>query len=108
MEGVSFDYFKKLDIRVGEIKEAEKIEGTDKLLVLKVDLGSERRQLVAGIAETYSKEDLIGKRVVVLTNIEPKILKGKKSEGMLLAADANGKPYLLSVDSKVPLGSMVR
>jgi len=108
MENINFEEFQKIDLRVGKIIEAEKIEGTDKLLKLKVDLGEEERQLVAGIAKFYQPEDLIGKEIVVVANLEPKTLRGVESQGMLLAADVEGKPVLLKPDQEVPPGTKIR
>lgn len=105
---ITFDDFKKLDLRVGKIVKAEPIVGADKLLRLEVDIGSETRQLVAGIAEQYTPEALIGREIVVLVNLEPRVLKGVESQGMLLAADDNGTPVLLAPDREVPPGSIVR
>lgn len=104
---ISFDDFKKLDIRIGTIISAEKIEGTDKLLKLLVDMGEEKRQLVAGIAAYYKPDDLIGRQVPVLVNLEPRALKGVESQGMMLAAD-DGRPVLLHPDSKITPGSILR
>jgi len=115
MENISFNEFQKLDIRIGTILEAEKIEGTDKLLKLKIDLGSDSavagqdiRELVAGIAETYSPEELIGKQIPILTNLEPKTFKGIESKGMILAVDIDNKATLLLPEQKIPNGSKVR
>ena len=105
---ISFDEFKKLDLRIGKIVKAGKIEGTNKLLRLEVNLGSETRQIVAGIAEHYAPEALTGREIVVLVNLEPRVLKGIESQGMLLAADDNGAPVLLAPDRNVPPGSTVR
>ena len=108
MENINFEEFQKIDLRIGKIIEAERIEGTDKLLKLKVDLGEEKRQLVAGIAKFYQPEDLIGKEIVVVANLEPKIFRGVESQGMLLAGDVEGKPVLLKPDEEVPPGTKVR
>ncbi len=111
METISYEYFSKLDIRIGKIIEAKRIEGSRKLMLLKVDLGNgDVRQIVAGIAESYKSEELVNRKVVVLANIEPKKIFGYESQGMLLAADVNGRPYLLKVDKdeEVPVGSRVR
>ncbi len=105
---ISFDEFKKLDLRVGKILKAEQIEGTDKLFRLEVDLGSETRQIVAGIALAYTPEELMGKEIPLVVNLEPRMLKGVESQGMLLAADDNGAPVLLSPDKEVPPGSIIR
>ena len=105
---ISFEEFKKLDIRIGKILKAEPIAGADKLLRLEVDLGPEQRQLVAGIVQPYTPEVLIGRQIVVLANLEPRVLKGVESQGMLLAADDNGAPVLLAPDREVSPGSIVR
>ena len=105
---ISFEEFQKIDLRVGKIVEVEKVEGTDKLLKLKVDLGAEKRQLVAGIAKFYQPEDLIGREIVVVVNLEPKTLIGIESQGMLLTADIEGKPVLLKPDEEVPPGTKIR
>ncbi len=107
MENINFEEFQKIDLRVGKIIEAERIEGTDKLLKLKVDLGEEKRQLVAGIAKFYQPEDLIGKEIVVVVNLEPKTFRGIESQGMLLAADVEGKPVILKPDKEVPPGTKI-
>jgi len=105
---ISFDDFNKLDIRIGTILEAEKVEGADKLLKLLVDIGEEKRTLVAGIAETYQLEDIIGKQLPILTNLEPKKLRGIESQGMILAVNIEGKATLIQPDKNVPNGSKVR
>lgn len=105
---ISIKEFEKLDIRVGKVIKAEKVPGTTKLLRLEVNIGSEIRQLVAGIASEYSPEELINKLIVVLTNLKPKVIRGIVSQGMLLAADVNGRPVLLTTDKLVPPGSKVK
>jgi len=112
---ISFDDFQKLDIKIGTILEAEKVEGADKLLKLKVDLGDpagtgqvEQRILVAGIAETYNAEKIIGKQIPILINLEPKKLRGIESQGMILAVDIDGKATLIHPDKQVPNGAKVR
>jgi methionine--tRNA ligase beta chain len=105
---ITFDDFKKLDIRIGKILAAEKVEGTDKLLKLEVDFGIEKRELVAGIAETYQPEQVIGKEIPVLMNLEPRTIRGIVSQGMILAADVEGKPVLMHPDNDIPPGSIIR
>lgn len=105
---ISFEQFQSLDIRVGEIKEAGPIKGSNKLLRLAVDIGTETRQVVAGIAQGYRPEDLIGMQVVVLANLEPAKLFGVESQAMLLAADASGKAVMLSPQERVEIGTKVR
>ncbi|MEM4747991.1 MAG: methionine--tRNA ligase subunit beta, partial [Archaeoglobaceae archaeon] len=87
---------------------AEKIEKSKKLLKLIVDIGGERRQIVAGIAENHKPEDIIGKLVVVLTNLKPAKIMGVESRGMILAADVDGKAVLLVPEAEVVAGTKVR
>ncbi len=108
MEQINIDDFGKLDIKIGKISNAEKVENSDKLLKLEVDLGGEKRQVVAGIAEQYSPEEIVGKQFPLLTNLKPVELKGVESQGMILAADENGKPILLHPDREVKVGSKIR
>ena len=107
-ELVDIKDFAKLDIRIGRIVKAERIEGSKKLIRLEIDLGNEVRQVVAGIAEVYRPEELIGKLVPVLVNIKPAKLMGVESRGMILAVDVDGKPVLLHPDRDVPLGSKIK
>ena len=108
-ERISIKDFQRMDIRVGRVLKAERIPGTEKLIRLEVDIGEERpRQLVAGVADYYTPEELLGKNIVVLANLEAKKIRGVVSNGMLLAADVNGRPYILTVDDEVPPGSPVR
>ncbi len=104
---INFEEFQKIDLRVAKIIRAEKVEESEKLLKLEIDLGKEKRQLVAGIAMFYQPEDLIGKEIVVVANLEPKVLFGLESKGMLLAADDKGKPVLLKPDKEVPSGTKI-
>lgn len=106
---MTLEEFKKLDLRVGQVIEAEKIEGSDKLLRLEIDLGDEWRQVVAGIGEYYTTEELINKQVVIVANLESKIIKNIESQGMILAAeDKNGNISLIVPDKKITPGSKVR
>ena len=106
---ISYEHFSKLDIRIAEVKSAERVERADKLLKLGVDLGGEVRQIVAGIAQQYAPEALIGRKIVLLANLEPAKIRGVVSNGMLLAATApDGGAVLLQPDSDVPAGSEVR
>jgi|Deesub1362A_J573_1020465.scaffolds.fasta_scaffold00195_55 methionyl-tRNA synthetase len=107
-EYISIEDFKKLDLRIGKIVSAEKVEKSKKLMRLEVDVGDEVRQVVAGIAEQYKPEDLKGKLVLVLVNMAPAKLMGVESQGMILAADQDGKPVLLHPDSDVEPGTKVR
>ena len=104
---IRFEDFQKMEIKVATIVEAEKIAGADKLLKLMVDLGDEKRQLVAGIALQYEPEKLIGKQVPVVCNLEPAKIRGTESNGMILCA-ATPDPVLLLPEKRVPEGSKVK
>ena len=104
---IKFSDFQALDLKIGKIKNAERVEGTDKLIKLLVDTGGDTRQLVAGIGDVYKPEELIGKNIVVLLNLEPKEIRGVESRGMLLAAVHDGKPVLITTDTDVPPGCVV-
>ncbi len=107
-ETIQFDDFTKLDIRTATILEAERIPKAKKLLKLTVDLGFEKRTVVAGIAEYYSPEELPGKKILVLANLEPRKLRGVLSQGMVLMANTpDGKPVFISPEEDVPNGSVI-
>jgi methionyl-tRNA synthetase len=108
MDYISFDEFKKMDLRVGEVLKAEKVEGTDKLLKLEVDIGTEKRTMVAGVADMYSPEELEGKKIVVIVNLQPAVIRGIESQGMLLAAEVEGKATIPFFDRDIPTGAVVR
>ncbi|RDD52416.1 methionine--tRNA ligase subunit beta [Nanoarchaeota archaeon NZ13-N] len=97
---IDIEEFKKIELRVGEIVEVKDHPNADKLYVLTVDFGNEKRQIVAGIREYYSKEDLLGKKIVVVTNLKPRNIRGVESQGMLLAAEKEGKLSLIIPDPK--------
>ncbi|MFP4662445.1 MAG: methionine--tRNA ligase subunit beta, partial [Halanaerobiales bacterium] len=108
-ELISFDDFMKLDIRVAEVLEAEKIEGSNKLLKLQVDMGEEKRQLVAGVAKHYEAENMVGKKILMLANLEPATIFGVESNGMILAASNDeGELTLTTVEKDISSGSMVK
>jgi methionyl-tRNA synthetase len=107
-ELISFKDFQKLKLRVATITEAERVEGADRLLKLQVSLGTEKRQLVAGVAEHYDPDALIGRKIIVLTNLEPATIRGVESQGMLLAASSSEGLALLQPDSELADGSEVR
>lgn len=104
---ISIEDFKKLDLRVAKIIAAEKVSGTDKLIKMDIDLGSEKRQIVAGIGMVYSAESLIGKTIVVVANLEPVKIRGVESHGMLLAAVEGNNIALLTLDKELSPGSQV-
>ncbi len=105
---ITFDDFKKLEIRIGKVLSAERVEETDKLLKLEIDLGTEKRHIVAGMAEFLEPAHFIGKEVPVLVNLEPRTIKGIESQGMVLAVEVNGRPILLHPEEEVPPGSIIR
>ena len=107
MEYITYDDFKKLDLRVGKVIEAERIKGMTKVMKALVDLGDEKRELIVGGAKFYEPEYFTNKTVIVVANLEPKKIAGITSNGMLLAADVNGKPIWLTVAEDVPAGSKV-
>lgn len=107
-ETVTFDQFQQLDLRSAKILKVEKIEEADKLLLLNIDLGEEKRQLVAGIAQDYSPDELVGKTIIIVANLEPREIKGYLSQGMLLAVDSPEGPVLLVPEGEVSPGSKVR
>jgi methionyl-tRNA synthetase len=104
---ITIDDFKKVDLRVALITAAERLPKADKLLKLQIDMDGKPRQIVAGIAEYYKPEDLIGKSIIVVANLEPVKLRGEISEGMLLAAKAKGKLVLLTPDGEMPSGTPI-
>ncbi|HWR34469.1 MAG TPA: methionine--tRNA ligase [Clostridia bacterium] len=107
---ITIDDFLKVDLRVGQVKFAEKVKGADKLLRIEVDLGYETRQVVAGIAKAYDPEKLIGRKVVIVANLQPRKLRGLESQGMIVAASfgEEGQPVLASFLEDVPVGSKLK
>ena len=108
IERIAIEDFARVQLRVGQIIEAEKIKGSKKLIKMQVDLGSERRQVVAGIAEGYTPEALLNKKIVLVANLKPAKLMGVESNGMVVAATANGKPVLATFDEDVPNGTLLK
>ena len=107
---ISIDDFTKVELRVGLVKSAEKVKNADKLLCLQVDIGSEVRQIVAGIAEAYAPEELVGRKVVIVANLAPRKLRGIESNGMIVAASVGekGLPVLASFLEDVPVGARLK
>ncbi len=106
---INIDDFKKCEIRVGKVLSAEKVEGSEKLVKMIFDLGGEQRQIIGGIGLSYPDPSvLVGKLIPVVANLEPRKLMGLESQGMVLAADNDGTPVILTTDSEVPPGSVVK
>ena len=109
METINLNDFKKLDLRLAQIIEAERVPDTNKLLKLKLDLGDETREIVSGIGMQYHPEDLIGKQIVIVANLEPKVFRGIESQGMLLAVvNKDGDISLLIPDKKMTPGDRIQ
>ena len=108
MSYVTYDDFAKLDIRVAKIISTEHIPGKTRIIKGIIDLGNEKRNVIIGGAQYYKPEDIIGKTVIVIANLEPKTMAGVESNAMLLAADVDDKPFWLTVNEDVPLGSPIK
>ncbi|WP_429711152.1 methionine--tRNA ligase [Bacillus rhizoplanae] len=108
VEEITIDDFFKVDLRVAEVLDAEPVKKADKLLKIQLDLGTEKRQVVSGIAKFYSPEELKGKKVICVTNLKPVKLRGELSQGMILAGEENGKLSLATVDQNLPNGTKIK
>jgi methionyl-tRNA synthetase len=109
MDQISYEEFRKMDLRVAQITEAERVPGATKILKLKIDIGTEQRQMIAGIAETYAPEDLVGKKLIVIVNLKPAVIRGIESQAMLLAAiTADNKAVVPFFDREIPPGAVVK
>ena len=108
MEEISYEDFLKLDLRVAKIESTEKIPGKTKIIKGVISLGEENRDVIIGGADFYDPEELVGRLVIVVANLESKKMAGVESNAMLLAADLNDKPFWLSVDNSVPPGTKIK
>jgi methionyl-tRNA synthetase len=105
---IGIDEFARVEMRVGQILEAERIEGSRKLIRMKVDIGQEVRQVVAGIAGAYEPAALLNRKIILVANLKPAKLMGFVSDGMVLAATAGDRPILATFDEEVPNGSLLK
>ena len=107
---ITIDDFAKVELRVAQVVSAERVQGADKLLKLMVDVGTETRQILAGIAKAYSPESLVGRKIVIVANLLPRKMRGLESNGMLLAASVGdeGQPVLASFLEDVPNGAKLK
>lgn len=105
---ISYEEFSKVELRTAKILEAEHIEGSEKLIKLQVELGEEKRQILAGLARNHKPEDLVGKTIVIVANLAPRMMMGQESQGMLLAADSQDGPVLLTTDIQIPSGATIK
>jgi len=108
MPNITYNDFSKLDLRIAKIISTEKIPGKSRIIKGVIDLGDEKREVVIGGAEYYQPEELVGKTVVVIANLEPRKIAGFESNAMLLAADVNDKPFWLTVQEDIPLGTKIK
>jgi methionine--tRNA ligase beta chain len=104
---ITMKEFKRLDVRIGTVAEVEKVPGSDKLYKLQVDIGGELRQIVTGLVDWYTADDLSGKVIAVVLNMKPAKIFGQWSYGMLLAAEIDGKLALLTTDHEIPNGARI-
>lgn len=107
MDIISIDDFKKVEIRVGKVLSCTKMENADKLLKLEVDFGDFKRQILSGIAEWYKPEELEGKMLPFVVNLEPRLMRGEESQGMLMAVEGENGPVFLLPTEDVKEGSIV-
>jgi len=105
---ISLEEFQRVDLRVARVAAAERVAGADRLLRLRLDLGGETREVVSGIAAHYAPEDLVGRDVIVVANLAPRVIRGVRSQGMLLAAGDGEHLRVLTTDGPVPPGTRVR
>ena len=105
---INYETFKQVDLRVGEVKEASRVEGSEKLLKLAVEIGEPTpRQIIAGIGKVYEPETLVGRQIVIVANLEPRIIMGLESQGMVLAVSGESGPIVLSPERPVPPGAVI-
>jgi methionine--tRNA ligase beta chain len=107
MDTINFEEFKKVEIKMGKILAAEKVADADRLLKLQVDFGEFQRQIISGIAESFAPEELVGKTLPFVINLEYRKFKGEESQGMLMATGVDGKVILLEPSGEVPAGTEV-
>jgi methionyl-tRNA synthetase len=104
---ITIEDFKKVELKSARVLAAEKVEGADKLLKLQIEVAEEKRQLVAGIAQQYSSEELVGKTIIIVSNLQPATIRGIESQGMLLAVSDGDTLSLLTSDKKVDSGKPI-
>ena len=105
---INYEQFSQIELRIATVVSAERVEGSDKLLCIRVSLGAEKRQIIAGIGRKYAPEELIGKQIVMVANLEPRMLMGMESRGMLLAGDSPDGPVVLVPGQEVPTGTKIK
>ncbi|MGZ5439562.1 MAG: methionine--tRNA ligase subunit beta, partial [Candidatus Aminicenantales bacterium] len=109
MDIITYDEFRRMDLRVAQILEAERVPGATKILKLKIDIGTEQRQMIAGVAETYTPEELVGRKLIVIVNLKPAVIRGIESQAMLLAAiTPDNKAVIPFFDRDIQAGAIVK
>ena len=103
----TIDDFKKIELKVAKVLSADRVEGSEKLLKLRVTIGVEERQIIAGIGKAYAPEEILNKEIVIISNLEPRTLMGLLSQGMLLAAEGEAGPVVLTLDEEVGPGASI-
>jgi methionyl-tRNA synthetase len=104
---ITIDDFKKIELKVAKVLEAERVDGSDKLIKMQLSLGEEKRQVIGGIGKYYEPEQLVGRQIIIVANLEPRSLMGLESQGMLLAASDENGIALLMPDKEVAPGSKI-
>jgi methionyl-tRNA synthetase len=104
---VDIELFKQIDLRVARVLSAERPEGADKLLLMKIDVGGEERQIVAGIGPWYNPDQMVGKTIIVVANLKPATIRGHESRGMMLAAMADSDLAVVTLDKELPTGTSI-
>lgn len=104
---ITFDHFKQIELKVAQVIDCKKVEGADKLLQIEIDLGEERRTIVAGVAKWYNVDEMIGKKIIVVVNLQPAKIRGIESNGMLLAAQSGNSLSLITVDKDIAAGAKI-
>ncbi|MCR4369085.1 MAG: methionine--tRNA ligase [archaeon] len=107
MSEIEYSDWQKLDIRIGTVIEAKKAQNADKLIVLQIDFGEEKKQVVTAMAEFFDANYFVGKQIPVIVNLKPRTMRGLESAGMIVSAEADGKPVLLHPENKIANGSKV-
>lgn len=105
---ISIQQFAEMELVVGQIKEVQDHPNADRLYVMRIDIGTEERQLVAGIRLAYAKEELLGRKIVVIKNLEPAVIRGVESQGMLLAASGENGPVFITPEKDAAPGSRIK
>ena len=105
---ITYDDFAKIELKTAKVLSAERVEGSEKLLKLQLEVGPEQRQILAGIGKSYEAEQLVGKTIIIVANLEPRKLMGQESQGMLLAADDGNGAVVLTVEREVASGAGIK